>query len=87
MPHSDTFVPELWTFAYYAIFFCLGVALYAHREVIAGLADRAWQWAACAVAATLPAAALFALHDTPAGAEPLVHGAGLCSTRSPPGRA
>jgi len=66
-PASLEWVPDPVTLAYYALFFCLGATLYAHREQLVTAAHRnAWRWFACALLAALPAAALFALHNSPA---------------------
>lgn len=77
-PATDTFVPEPAVLAYYAIFFGLGATLFAHRELVAAAGCDAWRWAGCALASALPAALLFALHNSAAyGSKPLVHAAGL----------
>jgi len=77
-PPIDTFAPELSALAYYALFFCLGAVFCAHRDLVAAAGRNAWRWTACAVAASVPAGLLFALHNSPAyGSRPLVHGAGL----------
>jgi peptidoglycan/LPS O-acetylase OafA/YrhL len=77
-PATDTFVPDLPVLVYYSLFFCLGTTLYVHRELVTAAGRNAWRWAACALAATLPAALLFSLHNSAAyGLRPLVHGAAL----------
>jgi glucan biosynthesis protein C len=77
-PAVDTFVPELPVLAYYALFFGLGATLCAHRELLVAAATNAWRWAACALGATLIAALLFSLHNSPAyGTRPEIHGAAL----------
>ncbi len=78
VPAADTFVPDLPVLAYYALFFGLGATLCVHRELVAAAGEAAWRWAGCAVAATIPAALLFALHNSPSyGSWPAVHAAGL----------
>lgn len=75
---SDTFIPDPSALAYYALFFGLGATLCAHRGLIGAASRNAWRWLACAIAATLPAAVLFTLHNSPTyGARPYVHGAAL----------
>lgn len=75
---GDTFVPELHVLAYYTLFFALGATLCAHRDLVHSAGRNAWKWSACAVAATVPAALLFALHNSASyGSEPAVHGAAL----------
>jgi peptidoglycan/LPS O-acetylase OafA/YrhL len=75
---SDTFIPDLSVLAYYALFFGLGATLCAHRGLISAARRNAWKWLACAIAATLPAAALFTLHNSPTyAARPYVHGIAL----------
>jgi glucans biosynthesis protein C len=75
---SDTFVPDPSALAYYALFFGLGATLCAHRGLIIAAGRNAWKWLACAIAATLPAAALFTLHNSPTyAARPYVHGIAL----------
>ncbi|HWA54618.1 MAG TPA: acyltransferase family protein [Solirubrobacterales bacterium] len=75
---STTFVPSLSILAYYALFFGLGATLCAHRYLLAAAARNAWRWLGFAVAATLPAALLFTLHNSPTyGSSPVVHGAAL----------
>ncbi len=74
----DTFVPQLPVLAYYAIFFILGATLCAHRDLIESASRNAWRWALCAVVTTIPAGALFTLHNSPDyGSHPLVHGPAL----------
>jgi fucose 4-O-acetylase-like acetyltransferase len=75
---ADSFVPDPSTLAYYALFFALGATLCRHRELVDAARRDAWKWAACAAAATLPAAALFASHNSPQLAgRTAVHGAAL----------
>lgn len=75
---AGSFVPNPSTLFYYALFFGLGATLCRNRELIDAARRDAWKWAACAVAATLPAAALFASHNSPQLAgKPVVHGAAL----------
>jgi len=75
---SDTFVPDPSVLAYYALFFGLGATLCAQRGLISAASRNAWKWLACATAATLPAAALFTLHNSPTyAARPYVHGIAL----------
>jgi len=77
-PATDTFVPDWSVLAYYALFFSLGATLYARRELVAAAGRNAWRWAACALAAILPAALLFSLHNSGSyGSQPAVHGAAL----------
>lgn len=77
-PATDTFVPEPFVLFYYAPFFALGAALCGRRELVAAVDRNAWRWAACALAATLPAALLFTLHNSATyGSQPIVHGTGL----------
>ena len=76
-PAIDTFVPELPVLAYNALFFGLGATLCVHRELVAAVSRDAWRWAACAVAATLPAGILFSLHNSPLGDSAAVHAAAL----------
>ena len=77
-PDAHTFVPDLSVLAYYSLFFCLGATLSAHRDLIDAASRDAWSWAACAVAATLPAAVLFTLHNSAAYSSRLdVHGGAL----------
>ncbi len=63
-PTTTTFAPELPALAYYALFFGLGATLSANRDLVRRVAANAWHWAACAVAAALPAGALFTLHNS-----------------------
>jgi glucans biosynthesis protein C len=63
-PEINTFVPDLSALAYYTLFFGLGATLSANRHLIEAATRNAWRWLACAVAATLPAAALFTLHNS-----------------------
>jgi len=75
---STTFIPSPSVLAYYALFFGLGATLCAHRYLLVAAARNAWRWLACALAATVPAALLFALHNSPGyGSSPLIHGAAL----------
>jgi peptidoglycan/LPS O-acetylase OafA/YrhL len=76
-PAADTFVPELPALAYYALFFALGATLSAHRDLVERAGENAWRWAGWAIAATIPAALLFALHNSAAGARVEVHLAAL----------
>ncbi len=76
-PATDTFVPNLSVLADYALFFGLGATLYVRRGLVAAAGRRAWRWGACALAATLPAALLFTLHNSSASSLPAVHGAAL----------
>jgi hypothetical protein len=77
-PKPTTFAPDLSVLVYYALFFGLGATLSAHRQIIAATSRDAWKWAACAGMATLPAAALFTLHNSPNyGSQPEVQGAAL----------
>lgn len=77
-PAVDTFVPELPVLAYYALFFGLGATLCAHREIVVAAAAHAWRWAGCALVATLIAALLFSLHNSPAYSDrPEIHGTAL----------
>jgi peptidoglycan/LPS O-acetylase OafA/YrhL len=77
-PAVDTFVPELPVLAYYALFFGLGATFCAHRELVITAAANAWRWAGCALVATLVAALLFSLHNSPAyGTRPEIHGVAL----------
>jgi peptidoglycan/LPS O-acetylase OafA/YrhL len=64
-PDANTFVPELPALAYYALFFGLGATLSANRGLIDRASHDVWAWAACALAATIPAAILFSLHNSP----------------------
>jgi len=75
---AGNFAPNPSTLFYYALFFALGATLCMHRDLVEAARRDAWRWAACAVVATLPAAALFAAHNSPQLADkPLVHGAAL----------
>jgi peptidoglycan/LPS O-acetylase OafA/YrhL len=77
-PGTENFAPSPWTLAYYALFFALGATLCRHRELVAAARESAWRWAACAVAAAVPAALLFTLHNSPQlGDRPLVHASAL----------
>lgn len=77
-PRPTTWVPEPAALAYYALFFGLGAALFAHRELVSDAGRHAWRWFACALAATLPAGVLYSLHNSPQlGTTPVVHGAAL----------
>jgi glucans biosynthesis protein C len=74
-PRPATFVPDLPLLAYYTLFFGLGAALCTHRHLVRDIGRNAWGWTACALATTLPAAALFTLHNSPAFASRVeVHG-------------
>jgi glucan biosynthesis protein C len=75
---STTFVPSPSILAYYTIFFGLGATLCAHRHLLDAAGHNAWRWLACAVTATIPAALLFTLHNSPDyGSSPLLHGVAL----------
>lgn len=75
---AESFVPNLSTLAYDALFFGLGGALCAHRELVAAVRDSAWKWAACAGVAMCLAAVLFTLHNSPAyGSRVEVHASEL----------
>ena len=75
---STTFAPSPSILAYYALFFGLGATLCAHRRLLGAAGRDAWRWLACAVAATVPAALLFTLHNSPDyGTSPMVHGTAL----------
>jgi fucose 4-O-acetylase-like acetyltransferase len=75
---AGSFVPNPSTLFYYALFFALGATLCRYRELVDAARRDAWKWAACAAAATLPAAALFASHNSPQLAgKTLVHGTAL----------
>lgn len=75
---NPTFVPEPAALAYYSLFFVFGATLCAHRELVTGFGRDAWRWAAWAVAATVPAALLFAWHMSSAESAGLAaHLAGL----------
>jgi peptidoglycan/LPS O-acetylase OafA/YrhL len=76
-PATDTFVPEIPALAYYALFFTLGATLSAHRDIVERAGENAWRWAACGAAATIPAALLFALHNSATGTRTEVHAAAL----------
>lgn len=76
-PEADTFVPNPPVLAYYALFFALGATLRVHGDLVASAGRNSWRWAACAVAATFPAALLFSLHNSVHGSQPVVHGAAL----------
>lgn len=75
---AGSLVPNPSTLAYYALFFALGTTLCRHRELVDAARRDAWKWAACAAAATIPAAALFTSHNSPQLAgRPVIHGAAL----------
>jgi peptidoglycan/LPS O-acetylase OafA/YrhL len=77
-PGTAGFVPELPVLGYYALFFCLGATLNAHRDLVSEANRNAWRWTACAVAATVPAGLLFTLHNHQGyGSQPEVHAAAL----------
>lgn len=78
-PSNLSFAPDPVTLAYYALFFALGATLCAHREQLVSAADRnAWRWLICALLAVVPAAALFALHNSPSyGSRTEVHAVAL----------
>ena len=75
--NAESFVPDLPVLAYYALFFALGTTLCAHRDLVEKIGRSAWRWAACALAAILPAAALFTLHNSPRGEGTAVHAVAL----------
>jgi peptidoglycan/LPS O-acetylase OafA/YrhL len=73
-PQGNSFVPRPNALAYYVLFFGLGGALCAHRDLVAQISRNAWPWAACAAAAALPAGSLYALRNSAeAGSSPAVH--------------
>jgi peptidoglycan/LPS O-acetylase OafA/YrhL len=75
---ATTLVPDLSILAYYTLFFGLGATLSSHRHLIAAIGHRAWTWAACAAVMTVPAAALFTLHNSATyGSRPEIHGIAL----------
>lgn len=75
---ASSLLPNPSTLFYYALFFALGATLCRHRGLVDAAKRNAWKWAACAAAATLPAAVLFAAHNSPQLAgRPMVHGAAL----------
>ena len=74
---AKTFVPELHTMTYYALFFALGATLCAHRDLIEAASRNAWRWAACALVAIVPAAALFTFHNSAQADAAAIHGAAL----------
>ncbi len=77
-PAADSWVPDLPVLAYYALFFGLGVTLSSHRSLVDAASRNAWRWTACALAATIPAGALFTLHNSPEHSSQLaVHGSAL----------
>jgi peptidoglycan/LPS O-acetylase OafA/YrhL len=77
-PETNTFIPELPSLAYYALFFALGATLSANREMIEQASRHVWSWAACALVATIPAGILFSLHNSAQyGQRPYVHFAGM----------
>jgi glucans biosynthesis protein C len=76
-PAVNTFVPEVPVLLYYSLFFGLGATLSIHRELVASTSTAAWRWTAIAVAATIPAACLFTLHNSALGSRPGVHAAGI----------
>ncbi len=77
-PDSMSFLPDPSVLAYYSLFFGLGATLCAQRRLVAAAGRNAWRWGACAAVATLPAALLFTLHNSPAyGTRPEVHAAAL----------
>ncbi len=73
----DTFVPEVPAMAYYTIFFAFGATLFVHRDLVEAMGRNAWAWTAAALATTLPAGALFTLHNSSSGSRPAVHGTAL----------
>jgi len=74
---AKTFVPELHTMTYYALFFALGATLCAHRDLVEAASRNAWRWAACALVAIVPAAALFTFHNSAQADAAAIHGAAL----------
>lgn len=77
-PGADSWLPDPSVLAYYALFFGLGATLSAHRSLVSAASRNAWKWAACALAATIPAATLFTLHNSPEHSSQFaVHGAAL----------
>jgi peptidoglycan/LPS O-acetylase OafA/YrhL len=77
-PRPGSFLPDPSALAYYTLFFGLGATLCAHRQLVGAASRHAWRWAVCAVVATVPAAALFTLHNSPTyGSNPVIHGVGL----------
>jgi peptidoglycan/LPS O-acetylase OafA/YrhL len=77
-PPGDTFAPEAPSLVYYILFFGLGATLYVHRELVDAASRDAWRWAACALAASVPAAILFSLHNSSSyNTRPAIHAAAL----------
>jgi peptidoglycan/LPS O-acetylase OafA/YrhL len=77
-PQPTTLVPDPSALVYYTLFFGLGATLCAHRHIVETASRNAWRWVACAAVATVPAAVLFTLHNSPAySARPVVHGVAL----------
>jgi len=77
-PPGDTFAPELSALLYYGLFFGLGATLHTHRELVDSASRNAWRWTVCALAAAIPAAVLFSLHNSGSyGSRPEVHLAAL----------
>jgi glucans biosynthesis protein C len=77
-PQADSFAPSPTALVYYVLFFGLGGALCAHRDLVARISRDAWAWTACAAAAALPAGLLYALRNSAeAGASPAVHVAAM----------
>jgi peptidoglycan/LPS O-acetylase OafA/YrhL len=75
---SSNFVPVPSVLVYYAFFFAFGATLCVHRDLVAEASRNAWRWAACALAATLPAAILFARNiSVDGGSGQAVHAVGL----------
>lgn len=77
-PRFESWVPEPASLVYYGLFFGLGATLFLRRELVEDAGRHAWRWFACALAATLPAALLYSLHNSPQlGPSPVVHGSAL----------
>jgi glucan biosynthesis protein C len=77
-PSTTTFVPDPLLLIYNALFFAFGAMLYANRDLVEAANRGCWRWAAGAIAATVPAGVLFALHNSAAhGDEAAVHAAAL----------
>jgi fucose 4-O-acetylase-like acetyltransferase len=77
-PASSNFIPDPAMLAYCALFVGFGVTLCVHRQLVGLVTENAWRWAACAVAAAVPAGVLFTLHGSSAyGSNVEVHGAAL----------
>jgi glucan biosynthesis protein C len=77
-PQPTTFVPDPSALIYYTLFFGLGATLCTHRHLVETASHNAWRWLTCAAVATVPAAALFTLHNSSAyGSQLAVHGVAL----------